>query len=263
MQEKIINEIRGTVEKLDASQLEAEKQAFDVINSSDTSLNLVKEGITSIESIISKIDELNKIVAVSSENIKQLEQLSKMIENFAGVIAGIANKTNMLSLNASIEAARAGEQGRGFAVVASQIQKLAEQSNNSALAIHSIIESLLKDSASVVETMEEVKVIMEEQSDKVRETADIFTVVKRGVDDSIASIGEISMKNQGIDQARVSVVDVVQELTAIAEENAAGTEETSAYTSQVNTVIEDIAQKTTILNEIVKKLEEQINQFQL
>ena len=46
MQEKIINEIRGTVEKLDASQLEAEKQAFDVINSSDTSLNLVKEGIT-------------------------------------------------------------------------------------------------------------------------------------------------------------------------------------------------------------------------
>ena len=97
MQEKIINEIRGTVEKLDASQLEAEKQAFDVINSSDTSLNLVKEGITSIESIISKIDELNKIVAVSSENIKQLEQLSKMIENFAGVIAGIANKTNMLS----------------------------------------------------------------------------------------------------------------------------------------------------------------------
>ncbi|WP_310605352.1 methyl-accepting chemotaxis protein [Anaerosporobacter sp.] len=179
------------------------------------------------------------------------------------IITAIAEETNLLSLNASIEAARAGEQGRGFAVVASQIQKLAEQSNNSALAIHSIIESLLKDSASVVETMEEVKVIMEEQSDKVRETADIFTVVKRGVDDSIASIGEISMKNQGIDQARVSVVDVVQELTAIAEENAAGTEETSAYTSQVNTVIEDIAQKTTILNEIVKKLEEQINQFQL
>ena len=156
MQEKIINEIRGTVEKLDASQLEAEKQAFDVINSSDTSLNLVKEGITSIESIISKIDELNKIVAVSSENIKQLEQLSKMIENFAGVIAGIANKTNMLSLNASIEAARAGEHGRGFAVVASQVRDLASQSSKSSKEISDTIKEVQTFVKDTVETMNKI-----------------------------------------------------------------------------------------------------------
>lgn len=62
------------------------------------------------------------------------------------MISSIAEETNLLSLNASIEAARAGEAGRGFAVVASQIQKLADQSNESANQIDQIIHALIEDS---------------------------------------------------------------------------------------------------------------------
>ena len=48
----LVNEMKKVVNDLDESQLKVEKHAFDVINSSDTSLNLVKEGITSIGDII-------------------------------------------------------------------------------------------------------------------------------------------------------------------------------------------------------------------
>ena len=118
----LVNNLTNILNGLDDSQEKLEKDAFDVINSSDTSLNLVRESIGSVEEILKMIDTLNAVVEESSEKIQKLEKLSADIEQFASVIASIANRTNILSLNASIEAARAGEHGRGFAVVASEVR---------------------------------------------------------------------------------------------------------------------------------------------
>ena len=117
-------DLKKTINELDESQTRVEKHAFDVINSSDTSLNLVKEGITNIKEIVDNIGELNELIKTSTENIKNLEEFSDTIQEFATAVGKIAGRTNILSLNASIEAARAGEAGRGFAVVASEIENV-------------------------------------------------------------------------------------------------------------------------------------------
>ena len=215
-----------------------------------------------ILSSLSSVNQRTKeAIQVVYDQTNTTNESALKIKEATDIISEIAEETNLLSLNASIEAARAGEQGRGFAVVATQIQKLAEQSNESARQIDDIIHSLIKDSEESVETMKEVRNIIGQQNENVIHTEHAFNNVKEGIDQSIESIEMIASKTQELDEARVRVVDVVQNLNAIAQENAASTEETSASAAEAGTTVESIADNARNLNEIAKQLEENVQKF--
>lgn len=185
------------------------------------------------------------------------------IKEATAIITSIAEETNLLSLNASIEAARAGDQGRGFAVVAAQIQKLAEQSSESARRIEEITNMLINDSSMAVETMQIVKENMDIQSDKMTQTDKMFETFNNGVIASINSVENIATKTDNLDSSRVKVVDLVQSLSAIAEENAASSQETSASVTQVSEIITNISDNANKLKEISQQLEEVVQIFKL
>lgn len=209
MNEQFINEISKIIKDLDESQLKVEKHAFDVINSSDTSLNLVKEGITNIEGIVKDINSLNEVVNESSENIQRLEQLSKLIEDFAIVIGKIASKTNMLSLNASIEAARAGEQGRGFAVVAKEVGNLAAQSTKSSSDIATTVKEVHSFVNTMVESMNEIKERSLAQKEKASKIGDLLKSVLDAAlvanDESRGMEHEIAFQRDITDNAKTAI----------------------------------------------------------
>ena len=177
--EAMVNNLTNILNGLDDSQEKLEKDAFDVINSSDTSLNLVKESMSSVEEILGMIESMNKVVEESSAKIKELEALSKKIEEFAAVISSISNRTNILSLNASIEAARAGEHGRGFAVVASEVINLAAQSAKSS---KEITDTINKVQTSVDETVTAMKNIYDNSSKQKEKADDVGNVLKKVID---------------------------------------------------------------------------------
>lgn len=217
--------------------------------------------------ILKRLNEINvkarQSIDVISEQTNTTNVSATKIREATTLITSIAEETNLLSLNASIEAARAGEQGRGFAVVASQIQKLAEQSNESARQIESIIDELIADSEKAVATMEEVTEIMEAQSNHVKQTEESFHNVEEGLDKSIRGIDNIAKRTMQMDEARSNVVDVVQNLTAIAEENAASTQQTSASVTEMSNIVQNIAQATSELHQIAGSMEEEMKKFRV
>ncbi|MGN1148892.1 MAG: methyl-accepting chemotaxis protein [Lachnospiraceae bacterium] len=208
-------------------------------------------------------DQAKEYIQVIYEQTNTTNESAQKIKEATNLITAIAEETNLLSLNASIEAARAGEQGRGFAVVAAQIQKLAEQSNESARKIEEIIAYLIADSEKAVQTMDVVKEIMGKQNEHVLKTDEGFEKVIKGLEQSIEAIDRIAEKTEQMDHARVNVVDTVQNLTAIAEENAASTQETSASITEINSIVVDISVQAGQLKDIAKEMDKSMEMFQL
>lgn len=229
--------------------------------------NLMRESSEEAAATLKELDSINQQAIASIDVIYEQTNITNIsalkIKEATTLISSIAEETNLLSLNASIEAARAGEAGRGFAVVASQIQKLADQSNESANQIDQIIHALIEDSEKAVKTMDEVKTIMNLQSENVHKTGQVFEQVRDGISSSISGVGEIATKTTQLDKARGDVVDVVQNLTAIAQQNAASTEETSASVMEVSNVMQEIMKNANRLKEIASILEENMNSFTL
>ena len=273
--EKAINEIaQGATSQAQETQTATENVILmgNMIEETNNEVEKLRNNARSMrdsgDKALNILAELNNINQKTKEAIQTIYEQTNMtnesalkIKEATDIITDIAEETNLLSLNASIEAARAGEQGRGFAVVASQIQKLAEQSNDSARQIADIINLLITDSEKTVETMEDVKAVIEQQNEHVINTGKAFMEVKTGIDSSVESVREITAKTKQLDDARVKVVDVVQNLTAIAEENAASTEETSASASEVGAIMGTISDNAQQLNTIADELKNSIKQF--
>ena len=220
----------------------------------------MQEAQRTAHEILEELGTVNQHTKASVEEIAQQTMTTNVsatkIREVTGLITDIAEETNLLSLNASIEAARAGEAGRGFAVVASQIQKLAEQSDVSAKQIENIIDQLVADSEKAVATMEQVQRIIDEQSRDVDRTGEVFRSVSDGIQKSIDGINLIGQKVQNMDQARIAVVDTVSNLSAIAEETAASTQESSASVTSIT----GIADEMQISSEDMRKIAEDLDQ---
>jgi methyl-accepting chemotaxis protein len=147
---------------------------------------------------------------VSTGAQKSLEAMRK-ISDKVKIINDIAEKTDILAINAAIEAARAGEQGKGFAVVASEVRKLAEVSQKAAVEINEL-------TASSLRVTEESGALMSRIIPEIQKTAQL-------VKEIAASSNEQRMGSEQITKAVVQFTTVTQQNAAAAEEMSSSSEE--------------------------------------
>lgn len=245
----IIEKIADSVKELDnlSEQMhESDVEASRIINELSESNDRTTDAIKKIE------------VSVHTTN----DSVTR-IQDAVNLIASIASETSLLALNASIEAARAGEAGRGFAVVATQISKLSEDSAQSTKTIEDIIHQLTVDSEASVRIMNEVNEIILEQQQKLVQTREKFDVVSTGIENSRKESSVISSQADECNSERGKVVDVIQNLSAVSEENAASTQETTASMQELNATINLLAEAAGELKSMAQVLEENVAFFKL
>lgn len=244
---QVIEEIVSNVDGLDHTSVKMK-------NASDESSVIIRQLSESNDRTTQAINRISRQIEATNDSVQ-------MIHAAVELITSIASQTSLLALNASIEAARAGEHGKGFAVVASEIQKLAEQSNESAEKIKDIIRDLLSESEQTVNVMHEVEDIVAQQQEKLEETKTKFVSVADGVNASRSETEAIQSHTQICDQSRSRIIDAVQNLSAISQENAASTEQTTASMAGLNEAIRQLSVAAKELQGLSEDLEKDMSFF--
>ncbi|MCM1064739.1 MAG: methyl-accepting chemotaxis protein [Eubacterium sp.] len=162
-------------------------------------------------------EEMNTMMAA----MERINDASTKIGNIISEIESIASQTNLLSLNASIEAARAGEAGRGFAVVADQIRELADQSAKAAVDTRRLIEGSIKEVSEGNNAAERAANSIESVVVGIKEIAEFSKDLKVMVQDQSEAMRQAEI---GVNQ----ISEVVQSNAATAEEASATSQELSA-----------------------------------
>lgn len=236
----------------------------DLLNKNADKMLIVSDKTTFAIDELKKIsEEVGSSVNIIAELTEQTNESAKTIREAAEFISGIADETNLLSLNASIEAARAGEAGKGFAVVADEIQKLAVQSNEASSRIDKIVNTLIVDAEHVVDSMEQMKSVIGKQNEYIKSTEESVSEVMEEINESIEKIRNIEKRTQDLETARKEMMGMIASLSDIADSNVVNTHETSKVINDVSDRFKKVEESAVNLRVTADILEQNMKIFKM
>ena len=262
-----------------SNQKNETEQASDDVDATKLAIDEMLHQIDGINQVSNEMMEMSRESAVI---LKDLEESSRQaqdtvigirnqtdatnesvnqIKSITDYITNIAEETNLLALNASIEAARAGEAGKGFAVVAQQIQKLAEESNNSASQIGKNIQDLVEKTKENLLAMNTIDDVLNSQKDKVSRTKEIFEALNNSITALTDQEDNMQKSISTMNQTKDNMSEIIKELEESSLTNVGAAEETAEVTGKMKEEIGGITSLTSDLTDLSENLSQNLKSF--
>ena len=251
---KSVEEMGSLITQTNGEAHRLGKQAVDMRSASEAA----GTAITALKGVS---EQVGKVVQHVESMMSQTNDSADQIREASDLISGIADQTSLLSLNASIEAARAGNAGRGFAVVADEIRKLADQSDEASSRIRVTIENLLGDFSGVVDSMQQMREVINQQNHHIKSTEATVAEVVSGIGTTSKGIEAILGEMNKLETSRGDIDGLITSLASVANENEQNMEEARGTVRQVAESFETVAGAAGKLRKAADALAEDLAAF--
>ena len=242
---EMVKQSAETVSKISEAKMrtkKGEENARETLNHLENVLNQMAEYVQPIYSLAQKVEKIKVVV---------------------NIMDGIAQKTDLLSLNASIEATRSGELGKGFALVADEIRTMAENSKYSSQQIGKIVEGMLEDNKVVMESLEKSQAGINKGREIIDGIVETFGEMLSGVKDIYTEVNEIEeVTSEQVKQMR-GLLSHFQELSQLAHKNLVSTQKTNKATKKQKEDVKEIANAMKSLNTLSDNMKDTQRRFRL
>lgn len=218
------------------------------------SFDKVIEATSQLRSALANVrDQLGSVTSLAQRTEESFGNITASFDRVSeinSIIAEIADRTNLLALNASIEAARAGEHGRGFAVVAEEVGKLAETSARNVRDIATIIQ----ESGSFIAGGRDITRKAAEQFAAQKTT---FEKILSSEEQLIRQVDEQKEVNQRFVEAVSKVRELGRNLDRISSEQKVGTDHIAQAVAGLEEAISTLASQSRDLESAIGAIEKQ------
>jgi len=251
---------------------ESARQMLQALGSAGTNIQAVTEQSSQFRHIVAEgrsamrdqetyMKDSNRAQNAVSQAVSVLNKQSQQIENIVTLITGIADQTNLLALNAAIEAARAGESGRGFAVVAEEVRKLAEESGEAAQEISKLIGEMNQGMQQTIREIDAATEAHSRQISAVEKTQSMFAQIEQGalnIDGAIQELSAIAQESLALTD---EVVGQVESISISSQQSAASMDTIESLASHQTAAVGKIIELARNLAETSDELRSLVSAF--
>ena len=233
-QSAAVEEVRAAMESLSQTSSNIADHSGSLSNMGKETHENSKRGIEVVDNMLlemNKIENQNKII---SDKIMYVNKTTTQIEDILKLIGQIADKTDILALNAALEGTKAGESGKGFSLVAMEMRRLAENVSSSADDIKDLVKSIQDAvNSSVVATEEGIKLTLNGVQ-LAEETKNSFEDISGMVNQTTSGIDEIATVIVQQMSSTEQVLNSISEITEITKQTAGSNKEIASSAIELN-----------------------------